>query len=65
MSKNILEADKQHTIIKSMRIGCWIPKATNTHSVYVTLIDFLLEQMLQERASIPTCTLPVLPVLLS
>jgi hypothetical protein len=35
-----------------MRIACWIPKATNTHSKYATIIDFLLQQWLQERASV-------------
>ena len=31
-----------------MLIACWIPKATNTHSVYA----FTLQQWLQERASV-------------
>ena len=35
-----------------MRIACWIPKATNTHSEYVMLIAFPLQQWLHERASI-------------
>jgi len=35
-----------------MRIACWLPKATNTHSEYVILIAFPLQQWLQERASI-------------
>jgi len=34
-----------------MRIACWIPKATDTHSQYVTLITFPLQQWLRERAS--------------
>ena len=34
------------------RIACWIPKATNTHSEYLLLIVFLLQQWLQERATI-------------
>jgi hypothetical protein len=34
-----------------MRIACWIPNATNTHSEYVILIDFPLRQWLRERAS--------------
>ena len=38
-------------IIRRMRIACWIPKATNTHSQYVTLIAFPLQQLLHERAS--------------
>jgi hypothetical protein len=37
-----------------MRIACWIPKATNTHthSQYVILIALPLQQWLQERASV-------------
>ena len=35
-----------------MRIACWIPKATNTHSDYVILIDFLLQRCLHERAPV-------------
>ena len=35
-----------------MRIACWIPKATNTHSDCVIRIDFPLQQWLQEGASI-------------
>ena len=35
-----------------MRIAYWIPKATNTHSVYVILIVFPLEKWLHERASL-------------
>jgi len=34
-----------------MCIACWIPKSTNTHSVYVTLIDFILKQWLHECVS--------------
>ena len=34
-----------------MRIACWIPKATNTHSQYVTLIAFPPQQLLHARAS--------------
>jgi len=34
------------------RITCWITKATNTHSEYVTLTDFLLQQWLHECNSI-------------
>jgi len=35
-----------------MRIACWIPKATNTHSEYVTLIAFPLQQWLHKRAAV-------------
>ena len=34
-----------------MRIACWIPKATNTHSGCVILVVFPLQQWLQESAS--------------
>jgi len=34
------------------RILCWIPKATNAHTVCVTLIAFPLQQRLRERASL-------------
>ena len=32
-----------------MRIACWIPKATDTHSEYVMLIVFPLQQWLYEH----------------
>ena len=35
-----------------MRILCWIPKATDTHSEYVIGIAFPLQQWLHERASV-------------
>ena len=35
-----------------MRIACWIPKATDTHSEYVTLIALPLQKWSRERASI-------------
>ena len=38
-------------IIRRMRIACWIPKTTNTHSEYEICIAFQLQQWLQERAS--------------
>ena len=31
-------------IIRRMRFVCWVPKATNTHSEYVILIAFQLQQ---------------------
>ena len=34
-----------------MRCACWVSKATNTHSEYVILIDFPLQQWLNERAA--------------
>jgi len=35
-----------------MRFACWIPKATNTHSEYVILIAFPLQQWLHNGASL-------------
>ena len=42
--------------IRRMRIACWITKATNTHSEYVILIAFPLQQWLHERASMSRYT---------
>ena len=48
--KNIVEPDRQQMTIWRMRIACWIPKATNTHSKHVTRIAFQQQQWLYERA---------------
>ena len=34
-----------------MRIACWVPKATDTHTEYVIRIAFPLQQRLYERVS--------------
>ena len=34
-----------------VRVACWTPKATNSHSQYVTLTAFPLQQWLYERDS--------------
>ena len=36
--KNMVEPDKPQMTIWRMRIACWIPKAIDTHSEFVTLI---------------------------
>jgi hypothetical protein len=36
---------------RRMRITCWKPKATHTHSEYVILIAFPQQQWLHESAS--------------
>jgi hypothetical protein len=51
MWKNIVQRDRPQMTIWRMRIACWIPKATNTHSQYVILIAFPLQQWLHERTS--------------
>jgi hypothetical protein len=38
-------------VIRRMRITYWIPKATNTHSEYVILIAFALQQRLYQSPS--------------
>jgi len=38
--------------IRRMRIACWIPKATGTHSEYVILTDYQLQQWLHLRTSL-------------
>ena len=41
-----------NSIIRRMRLACWITKATNTHSEYVILIALPRHQWFRERASI-------------
>jgi len=50
--KNIVELDRPYMTIWRMRIECWVPKATNTHSEYVILIAFPLQQWLNICASV-------------
>ena len=50
MRTNNVEPGKPQIKIRRMRIACWIPKATNTHSDYVILIAFSVQQRLQDRA---------------
>ena len=49
MWKNI-KPDRLQIKIWFMFIACWIPKATNTYSEYVTLIAFPLLQWWHEHA---------------
>jgi len=51
MWKNIVESGRPQMAIWRMRIACWVLKSTETHSEYVMLIAFPLQQWLQERAS--------------
>jgi hypothetical protein len=50
MWKNIVESGRPQMMC--MRIACWIPKATDTHSEHVILIVFQPQQRLYERTSI-------------
>ena len=47
-----MERGRQQMTIWRMRVVCWIPKATDTHSEYVTLIAFPRQQYLDEDASL-------------
>jgi len=51
MLKNIVELDKLQLAMWYIRIAFWIPKTTNTCSGFVILLDFPLQQWLQERDS--------------
>jgi len=48
MLKNTVDLDKPQMTIWRMRIACWIPKATDTHSEYVIFIAFPLQQWLHK-----------------
>jgi hypothetical protein len=52
MWNNTVEPKGPQMTICRMRMACWIIKATNTHSEYVILIVFPLQQWLHERTSI-------------
>jgi len=51
MWRNIVQRGGPRTAIWRIRIACWIPKATNTHSVYAILMAFPLHQWLHKSAS--------------
>ena len=60
MWKNIVEPERPQITIRRIHISRWVPKATHTHSEYVILTAFLLQQWLHERASLLRyITLPV------
>jgi hypothetical protein len=42
MWENTAQSDRPQITVLPMRIASWIPKATNTHSGYVTFIAFPL-----------------------
>ena len=68
--ENMAQRGRPQKTLPRMRIACWIPKATNTHSEYVILIAFPLQQWLNERASVLrytyiACTVCVLEILFS
>lgn len=50
MWKNVAGSERSQMTI--WRIAYWMSEATNTHSEYVTLVYFSLQQWLQERAPV-------------
>ena len=53
------QATDENTIQRP-RCACWVNRATDTHSEYITLIAFLRQQSSRERLSIKYYT--ILPV---
>ena len=51
MYENIVQPGRPQMTTWRKRIACWITKATDTHSEYVTLTAFPLQQKLHERVS--------------
>jgi len=51
MWENSVDRGRPRVTVWRMRAASWMPKAVNTLSEYVILIDFPLQQWLQERAS--------------
>ena len=51
MWKNIVEPGRPQMTIRRLRIACWIPRATNTHTPCVVLTAFPQQHWLHERAS--------------
>ena len=51
MCKNNVEPGRPQKTIWHMRFARWITKATNTHSEYVILTDFPVQEWLRERDS--------------
>ena len=62
MWKTVIERGRPQMTTWSVRIACSIPKATNTHSEYVTLIAFPVQQWLHERSSVSCYS--IMPVFL-
>ena len=52
MWKNFVQPNRSYVTTFCMHIAYLVPKATNTHSEYVTRTDFPLQQWLKERACV-------------
>jgi hypothetical protein len=51
MWKNIANPDRPQMTVWLMHIACWITKAANTHSKYIILIAFPLQQWLHKHTT--------------
>jgi hypothetical protein len=51
MRRNIVEPGRPQMTIRRTRIACWIPKPTKTHSDYVIIIAFPLQQRFHQKKS--------------
>jgi hypothetical protein len=62
MWKNMAERGRPQTTIWRMRTACMVTEATDTHSEYVIVIAFPLQQWLDERTPVlrHTCILSFL-----
>jgi hypothetical protein len=65
MWKNNAQPDRSQMTIWRVRIACLLSTATNTHSEYVILIAFPLQQWLHERACMLRSTYSVYLVIIS
>ena len=64
MWRNTVDPYRPQMTAWRMRIPCWITAATNTHSEYVILLAFSLQQWLQERFPMLRYTHSTLPACL-
>jgi hypothetical protein len=63
--KNMVDPDRSQVTIWCKRIAYWVTKATDTHSEYVILIAFPLQQWFHEPATILRYTYTACPDILS
>jgi hypothetical protein len=52
----MVKPDRSQMTIRCMLFACWITKATDTHSEYIIVIAFPVQQWLRERVSVLRCT---------
>jgi hypothetical protein len=52
MWKNVVEPDRPQMKIPRMHVVCWITKATDTHSKYVTYYFFIATMITRRRFSV-------------